>query len=137
MARRSSELLPATTELLGAFGDRLRRARLRRELTAKQVAERAGLALMTFRSVERGGSGVTIGSYLAVMQVLGIEADLASLAASDSVGRELQDAKLPHLARTPPAQPREVGPPRRPAAKSDTSFTTSRDLAALVKAKRK
>jgi len=53
------------------------------------------MAPMTLRSLERGGSGVTIGAYLAVMQVLGIERDLDLLGQVDPLGRELQDARLP------------------------------------------
>lgn len=100
MAQKTAALLPVTEELLRRFGDRLRLARLRRRLSAKQVAERAGMAPMTLRSLERGGSGVTIGAYLAVMQVLGIEQDLDLLGRSDPVGRELQDARLPARAKT-------------------------------------
>jgi hypothetical protein len=50
---------------------------------------------MTLRSLERGGSGVTMGAYLAVMQVLGVERELDQLAKADPVGRELQDMRLP------------------------------------------
>ena len=57
------------------------------------------MAPMTLRSLERGGSGVTMGAYLAVMQVLGIEEDLNLLGKADPVGRELQDAQLPARAR--------------------------------------
>jgi transcriptional regulator with XRE-family HTH domain len=94
VAKTISTLLPPTSELLTRFGERLRLARGRRRLSAKQVAERAGMVPMTLRSVERGGAGVTIGAYLAVMQVLGIEKDLELLAAADPLGRELQDAQL-------------------------------------------
>ena len=52
------------------------------------------MAPMTLRAVERGGSGVTIGAYLAVMQVLGMERDFGLLAKADDMGRELQDAPL-------------------------------------------
>lgn len=118
MAKKTAALLPATDELLRQFGDRLRLARLRRRLSAKQVAERAGMAPMTLRSLERGGSGVTLGAYLAVMQVLGIEKDLDLLGKADPVGRELQDAQLPAHTKTmqaslsPQAKPEET--PKRP-----------------------
>ncbi len=95
MAKKIAPLLPSTEALLTAFSDRLRLARLRRRLPAKQVAAAAGMSPMTLRSLERGGSGVTIGAYLSVMQVLGIEEDLNLLAQADPVGRQLQDARLP------------------------------------------
>jgi transcriptional regulator with XRE-family HTH domain len=95
MAKKISPLLPLADELLQQFGERLRLARLRRGLSAKQVCERAGMAPMTLRSLERGASGVTIGAYLAVMQVLGIEQDLKLLGQVDTMGRSLQDARLP------------------------------------------
>ena len=94
MANRIAPLLPSTSELLRDFGERLRLARRRRRLTAKQVAERAGMSPMTLRSLERGGPGVTVGAYLAVMQVLGIEKDFDLLGQADALGRELQDARL-------------------------------------------
>lgn len=109
MAKKTAPLLPPTDELLRQFGERLRLARLRRRLSAKQVAERAGMSPMTLRSLERGGAGVTMGAYLAVMQVLGIEKDFGLLGKADPQGRELQDARLAaHTKSTRPSLPPAV-----------------------------
>ncbi|WP_338639627.1 helix-turn-helix transcriptional regulator [Burkholderia pyrrocinia] len=74
-------------------------ARLRRRLTAKHLAERAGMTAVTLRNLERGNAGVTMGAYLAVMQVLGVDGDLDLLLRDDPLGRQAQDANLPQRGR--------------------------------------
>ena len=99
MAKRVAALLPPLERRLSRLGARIREARLRRRLPAKLVAERAGMSLMTLRNVEKGSMGVTIGAYAAVLHVLGLDGDLDTVAESDTLGRDLQDASLPHRAR--------------------------------------
>jgi transcriptional regulator with XRE-family HTH domain len=94
MARTTATLLPRVERRLNDLGERIRSARRRRGLPAALVAERAGMALMTLRGIEQGRPGVTIGAYAAVLHVLGLDADLDAVAATDLFGRELQDANL-------------------------------------------
>lgn len=87
-------LLPAVHRLLAELGTQLRLARLRRRLSQQQVCDRAGISRPTLREIERGAPGVSLGTLAAVLQVLGLEKDIALLAGDDELGRRLQDAEL-------------------------------------------
>lgn len=99
MAQRIAPLLPPLERRLSGLGKRIREARLRRHLSAKLVAERAGMSLMTLRNVEKGAMSATIGAYAAVLHVLGLDGDLDNIAQVDALGRNLQDASLPQRVR--------------------------------------
>lgn len=79
------------------------------------------MTTVTLRNLERGGSGVTIGAFLAVMQVLGVEQDMDLLVKEDITGRDLQDAALSHQS----PQPRQ---PRQPRLSSGTTEMTQSHL---------
>jgi transcriptional regulator with XRE-family HTH domain len=87
-------ILPAERQLLAELGARLRLARLRRNLAASDVAKQAGISRTTLHNAESGDSAVTLGTYLRVLALLGLEQDIAKLAADDKVGRRLQDMRL-------------------------------------------
>lgn len=76
------------------LGENFRLARLRRDLSAEQVAERAGISRNTLIKIERGDEGVAIGMYFRVLIVLRLEDDLTNVAKDDVLGRKLQDAGL-------------------------------------------
>lgn len=76
------------------LGENIRLARLRRDLSSEQVAERAGISRNTLIKIERGDEGVAIGMYFRVLIVLRLEEDLTNVAKDDVLGRKLQDAGL-------------------------------------------
>lgn len=67
LAKKGADLGQVAEGRTRRFGERVRMAPLRRRLTAKRLAERVGMIVVTLRNLERGNAGVTIGAYLAVM----------------------------------------------------------------------
>lgn len=88
------QLLPSQSKLLDTLGGQIRLARLRRDLTTAQIAERAGIARTTLVKIEKGNEGVSLGAYFRVLISLGLGKDILLLAKDDELGRKLQDAKL-------------------------------------------
>lgn len=94
MKRAKTVLLPRLTRILEEMGGNIKLARLRRKLTAEQVAERAGISRSTLWQVEKGLASASFGTYAQVLFVLGLEKDLLLLAKDDVLGRKLQDIGL-------------------------------------------
>ncbi len=94
-------ILPKGKKLLYVLGENIKLARLRRKLSAEQVAERAGLSRGTLWQIEKGTPSVAIGAYFQVLFVLGLENDFLKLAGDDTFGRKLQDAGLVTKERAP------------------------------------
>ena len=80
-------------------GEQIRLARLRRDLTISQVAERASCSDLTVMRVERGTPTVAIGIYLRVLFALGLDESILALAKDDEMGRTLQELDLKHRQR--------------------------------------
>ena len=87
-------LLPKNQQILYQLGEYIQLARLRRRLSAEQMAERTGLGIKTIYNIEKGSPTVAIGSYVQVLFVLGLEKEVALLASEDPLGRKLQDAGI-------------------------------------------
>ncbi len=101
MPKRTSLLFPQSQRILTEFGENIRLARLRRRLSAARIAERADISRPTLLAIEKGSPSVSMGSYLNVLGVLGLQYDLLHVAKDDLLGRKLQDAGLATKSRAP------------------------------------
>jgi transcriptional regulator with XRE-family HTH domain len=101
MSKKKIIILPKTKKIISEMGENIKLARLRRKLSSEQVAERANISRPTLTAIEKGSPSVSIGSYLLVLQVLGLEKDFLLLAKDDELGRKLQDAQLSTKERAP------------------------------------
>ena len=80
MARKTVTLLPGAQCALEKAGANIKKARLRRNIRAELLAERAGISVDTLSAVEKGSSTVSIGAYAAVLAVLKLDTDLEAIA---------------------------------------------------------
>lgn len=78
-----------------ALGERLKLARLRRELPTVLFAERLGISRDTLNRLEKGDPNIALGTYMRALRVLGLDKDMDNVARDDELGRKLQDLKLP------------------------------------------
>ena len=101
MKTRNTILLPRAQKTITVLGENIKLARLRRKFSTQQVAERADISRPTLVSIEKGNPNVTIGAYVKVLSVLGLENDIMEVAKDDKLGRRLQDAKLTVRVRAP------------------------------------
>ena len=80
-------------------GEQIKLARLRRNLSVAQVAERATCSPLTVLRIEvlrieKGAPTVAIGIYLRVLYALQLDDDILWLAKEDKLGKALQDLSL-------------------------------------------
>ena len=81
------------------MGEQIKLARLRRNLSIAQIAERATCSPLTVNRIEKGSPTVSMGIYARVLYVLQLDDDLLLLAKEDTLGRTLQDLGLKHRQR--------------------------------------
>jgi transcriptional regulator with XRE-family HTH domain len=93
----------AVVDAARTTGARLRLARVRRRLTLRQLAAKAGVAYDTARAVETGNLMTGLGAYFAVIWALGLERELAMFLDPDRdlVGKQLELTRVPRRAHAP------------------------------------
>ncbi len=94
MGRRTPLVYPQAQKKLKIVGEQIKLARLRRHLTEQDVAERARVGRTSVMQVEKGSPSVSMGIYLAILSVLGLQDDILLLARDDVMGRTYQDLEL-------------------------------------------
>lgn len=87
-------LLPKQRRMLKEMGTQIRLARLRRNITSQEMAQRTSLGRNTIVKIEAGDESVSFGNYFRVLIALGLDNDILAIARDDELGRKLQDAKL-------------------------------------------
>jgi transcriptional regulator with XRE-family HTH domain len=91
--RSKQSLLPKHVRLIVQVGEQLKLARLRRRLSAEQVAQRAGISRNTLYLMEKGSESSSIATLLRILIVLGLQDDYLTIGRNDELGRRLDDAK--------------------------------------------
>ncbi len=88
---------------LHKMGQDINDARRRRRISILLMAQRAGVSRATIGKIEKGDPTTSIGGYASVLFVLGMIDRLSDLIDSvhDSIGRRLEDEKLPQRIRIP------------------------------------
>lgn len=102
-SRAHAVISDAALGALTALGDRLREARLRRNWTQAQTAEKAGLSESSVKKVEAGSPRITVAAYLSLLDVFGAPVALDAVLApgDDTLGEALARQSLRQRARSP------------------------------------
>lgn len=79
---------------LAIVGEQIRLARLRRDLSIAEIAERATCSELTVMRVEKGLPTVAMGIYMRILYAMDLDESVLFLAKDDEMGRTLQDLQL-------------------------------------------
>jgi transcriptional regulator with XRE-family HTH domain len=98
MPAKVSLLTDSLQNVWAQLSDRVREARLRRNMTAEQLAREAGITRVTLHRLEQGDPSVTVATFLKVLDSLRLTQDLASVAGDAdrrTDGERLPPRRLP------------------------------------------
>jgi transcriptional regulator with XRE-family HTH domain len=93
MTRPARTLFPNTQRQAEALGERLKAARLRRRMSAAEMAARALVSRPTLRRLETGDLTVSAAVLVRVLEVLALDTDIDRIADQDEIGHRLVDAR--------------------------------------------
>ncbi|GAA3006452.1 hypothetical protein GCM10019997_21740 [Prevotella corporis] len=96
---KSNWMTRGLQEKLNIVGEQFRLARLRRDLTMDQVAQRAQCSRLTLARLEKGSATVSFGTVTRVLNALQLENDILSLAKDDELGHMIQDLEIKNRKR--------------------------------------
>lgn len=88
------KLNPRTVAALKQVGEQVRLARLRRNMSAEELACKADVSRKTLWNIERGDPGVSIGNIARVLNAMSLRDELLNIAKDDVMGRTFQDMNL-------------------------------------------
>lgn len=95
-------ILPHVQRNLTSLGKQIKLARLRRNLSAELVAERAGISRSTLNAIEKGEHTVSLGAYAMALHALGgLDKDLLLVAKDERMEQTMRELQLPVRKRAP------------------------------------
>lgn len=94
MAGKTVVLSSNTAQILKRMGARIRKARLRRNLSMEILAKQANISNFTLSSIEKGMSSVSIGAYASVLAVLGLDKDFELIAQDEDEKKQFWEWNL-------------------------------------------
>lgn len=101
-----AQLSDAATRSLTGLGARLQRARLLRNWTQAQTAQKAGISASSVKKVEAGSAHLTVAAYVALLDVFGMPTAFDRVLADgdDTLGEALSRSGGRQRARSPRAE---------------------------------
>lgn len=109
--------------LLLQLGDRIKRLRKAQGVSTVEMAKRVGISRTTLAAVEAGDPAPSMGTYLRVMSVLGVAADLALL---------VSDTFQPPPEHSAAASSRRPAPQVEVRVRTDSSRHEAQDLQSMA-----
>ena len=88
-------ILPHVQRNLTELGKQIKLARLRRNLSAELIAERAGISRSTLYAIEKGTCSVSLGAYAMTLHAIGgLDKDLLLVAKDERMEQAMREIQL-------------------------------------------